>query len=107
MPAVGSSKISTAASTASQRPIITFCWLPPESVLTSVSIVGRLDVGHRREPRRLRDAPTAGSIRRLRPTAWRPSMMLSADRLVQQQPLALAVGGEEGDAGGDRTCAAT
>ena len=104
MPAVGSSKISTDASTASQRPIITFCWLPPDSVLTSVSIVGALTLAagaslaaaRRTEPGRHQQAA---------PGRLPAEHDVVGDRLVEQQALALAVGREEGDARRDRGAA--
>ena len=42
-PCVGSSRMRTAGSAASQRARATFCWLPPERLPTGASIDGRLD----------------------------------------------------------------
>ena len=44
MPRVGSSRISTEGWVLSHLPIITFCWLPPESLATAKSTEGvRID----------------------------------------------------------------
>ena len=87
-----------ATPTPSQRPIITFCWLPPDSVPTRDVDVGGPDVGLGHQPhraathRRRRHRPGCGRV------ACRPSMTLSATDLLEQQTLPLAIGGQERDA---------
>ena len=93
MPAVGSSNTSTRASTPSQRPIMTFCWLPPDSVLTGTSIVAVFTFARGTSP----TAPANLSRRhdRRRAGGLAAEHDVVGNRLVEEQALTLAVGGRK------------
>ena len=98
-PCVGSSRISTAGSVASQRASATFCWLPPERLPTGSSIDARLDrraAGRsRRRPRRSR--PKSSSPQR-RDRAEDGERRVRRDRHVEDHAVPAAVLGHVGDA---------
>ena len=96
MPRVGSSKIRTPGWIASHLASTTFCWLPPDRKRTSCSSGGaQLD-----RAGELLDATVPGSRRRLL-AAERPQreQRVVAHRLREREALALAVLGDEADAG--------
>ena len=102
MPRVGSSRSRTRGSRHRTRASRTFCWLPPDSSLTRWSGLDALirrrviSVSTRASCRRSRDEPRA----RQRGQGRQHDVL--AHRQRRDDPVRLAVLGDEGDAGGDR-----
>ncbi len=103
MPRVGSSRISSRGSVASQRASSAFCWLPPESMRDRRLDVGGLDaerrdeaLGDRRLPRARQDCA------RCRARACSASDDVLAHRQLGDDALGLAVLGAERQAARDR-----
>ena len=89
MPRVGSSRMSSSGAVASQRARSTFCWLPPDRVLTTASGFGRAS----RPSASMYSATTASRsalriLRRQPRRAWMPSTMFSATVRSETMPSA-------------------
>ena len=101
-PRVGSSSISSRGSVSSHFPSRTFCWFPPESVATGTAASAHGSAAARSRPRRCASSRDAlGRRRRNSPRARRHQQVL-AHAASEHEPLPLAVGRYERDAGADR-----
>ena len=101
MPRVGWAAISTFGSAVISRPMMSFCWLPPDSACAVTSMLGaltsysvRISSVRARDPLRSTHHPFANGR-----CVWCPRAAFSHSGEFEQQPFGVAILGDVADAG--------